>query len=120
MSTIPDFNDSDLWTIKSTLQERYGHDVELELAETELRLNPSSTEMVPCPTVYWHYDNCNFIICKTGDERFRAQFFFRVHQQYGTGVHEFDNLADCTVTLLQVQADHDKNLQDEAEKESQK
>jgi len=111
MGAISDFTDSELWIVKGTLQERYGHDVEIELAEIELRLNPSSTEMVPCPALYWNYDDCNFVICKVADERYRAQFFFRVHQQYGTGTEEFDNLADCTVTLLQVQADHERETE---------
>ncbi len=45
-------------------------------------------------------------IFKTGERKYRCQFFFRVHQQYGTGVFEYDDLAECTVSLLQAQADH--------------
>ena len=106
MRSIPEFSESELWVVKSTLRERYGHDVEVELAATELRLNPSSSELTDCPAIYWFFDDCNFLIVKVGDERYRAQFFYRVHQQYGTGVDEFDNISDCVVTLLQVQADH--------------
>jgi hypothetical protein len=39
MSVIPDFSDSELWIIKSTLAERYGTAPEINLAETEMRLN---------------------------------------------------------------------------------
>lgn len=106
MSTIPDFNDSELWTARTTLKERYGHDVDIELAETELRLNRHTSNMVPCPTLYWRADDgCHFLVVKTGAERYRCQFFYRVHQMYGTGVEEYDNLTECMVTLLQVQAD---------------
>ena len=116
MTAIADFSEAEIWVIKSTLRERYGHDVEVELAATELRLDPASTQLAECPAVYWFYNGCNFIIVKTGDERYRAQFFYRVHQQYGTGIEEFDNLSDCTVTLLQVQADFDASERAQDEK----
>ncbi|HHJ15451.1 MAG TPA: hypothetical protein ENJ80_02015 [Gammaproteobacteria bacterium] len=107
MSVIPDFTDSELWIIKSTLQERYGETPEVQLAETELRLDPSRTELAPCPTAYWEVNKCHFIICKTGDNRFRCQFFYRIHQMYGTGTETYDDLTECVVTLLQVQADYE-------------
>jgi len=97
MSGIPDFSDSELWIIKSTLEERYGKSPEIQLAETEMRLNRGKTELVACPTVYW----------QTGDRNYRCQFFYRIHQMYGTGIEEYDDLTECMVTLLQVQADHD-------------
>lgn len=105
MSKIPDFSDSELWVVKSTLEERYGTAPEIQLAETELRLDKSSTQLVPCPTLYWEVDNCHFVVCKTGDKAYRCQFFYRIHQMYGTGVPEYDDLAECVVSLLQVQAD---------------
>jgi len=106
MSTIPDFTDNELWTIRTTLKERYGAEKEVHPAETELRLDRSSTRLVSCPTVYWEDGSCHFVVFKTGDKRYRCQFFYRVHQQYGTGIEEFDDLSECVVTLLQVQADH--------------
>jgi len=39
--------------------------------------------------------------------RYRCQFFYRGYQQYGTGVHEYDDLSECMVSLLQAQADHE-------------
>ena len=106
MSRIPDFSESELWVINATLEERYGAPREIQLAETELRLDKGSTELVPCPTAYWEADNCHFVVCKTGDKSYRCQFFYRIHQMYGTGVDEYDDLAECVVSLLQVQADH--------------
>ncbi len=105
MNRVPDFSDNDLWIIKSTLQERYGEVPDIQLAETELRLDLSRTELTPCPAAYWEVDKCHFIIAKSGDNRFRCQFFYRVHQMFGTGREEYDDLAECVVTLLQVQAD---------------
>lgn len=106
MRTIPDFSDTEIWSIKTTLKERFGENVELELAETELRLSPHSTELSLCPAVFWNWDNCNFIVIKSGERRYRCQFFYRLHQIFGTGIEEYDDITECVVTLLQVQADH--------------
>jgi hypothetical protein len=106
MSAIEDFTDSELWIIRTTLQERYGEAIEPDLADIELRLNPYATELTVCPASYWERQGCHFIVCKSGDSRYRCQFYYRVHQMYGTGVEEYDNLSECTVTLLQVQADY--------------
>jgi hypothetical protein len=40
MSSIADFTKSELWIVRTTLVERYGKEIELRLADTELRLNP--------------------------------------------------------------------------------
>ena len=107
MSEIEDFTKSELWIIKTTLQERYGEAIEPMLGDTELRLNPYATELTPCPAAYWEHAGCHFIVCKTGESNYRCQFYYRVHQMYGTGVEEYDDLSECAVTLLQVQADHE-------------
>ena len=109
MSAIEDYTDSELWLIKSTLKERYGKDVDIQLADIELRLNPYATELTPCPAAYWEDEGCHFIVCKSGDSRYRCQFYYCVHQMYGTGVEEYDDLSECTVSLLQVQADYAAN-----------
>jgi hypothetical protein len=106
MSAIEDFTESELWIIGTTLEERYGREIEVQLADTELRLNPASTELTTCPAAFWEQDGCHFIVCKTGTPRYRCQFYYRIHEMYGTGIEEFDDLSECVVTLLQVQADH--------------
>ena len=106
MSAIEDFTDSELWIIRTTLEERYGVKIEPQLADTELRLNPYATELTVCPAAYWEHDGCHFIVVKTGEPRYRSQFYYRVHEMYGTGIEEFDDLSECVVTLLQVQADY--------------
>ena len=111
MTNIPDFTDSEMWVVKATLDERYGTAPELQLAETELRLDKGSTRLASCPTLYWTVDNCHFVVCKTGDKTYRCQFFYRIHQMYGTGITEYDDLAECVVSLLQVQADYQAQQQ---------
>jgi hypothetical protein len=115
MSAFADFTKSELWIINTTLEERYGKPVELQLADTELRLNPYETELSACPAAFWEHEGCKFIVCKTGEPRYRCQFYYRVHQMYGTGEEEYDDLSECMVTLLQVQADFVASQDNESE-----
>lgn len=106
MAEIPDISETELWTINNTLHERYGRKVDIELADAEIRLSPADRELSNCPVVYWQADGCNFVVFKSGERKYRCQFFFRGYQQYGTGRHEYDDLAECIVDLLQTQADY--------------
>ena len=110
MSQITDFSESELWIIHTTLAERYSETVEIKLADAELRLNPYSSELTSCPVAYWEKDGCHFVVFKTGEHSYRSQFYYRIHQMFGTGIEEFDDLSECVVTLLQVQADHAAQL----------
>jgi len=118
--TIPDFNKNELWIINTTLEERYGEKVDLQFADSEMRLNPHSTEMTACPALFWEHDDASFVIVKVAEARYRTQFFYRVHQQYGTGVEEYDDLTDCIVSILQVQADFMAKQAEAAEKAAEK
>ena len=106
MNQIADFTESELWIIKTSLEERYGEPVEPMLADTEVRLNPYSSELAVCPAAYWEKDGCHFLIIRTGDQNYRCQFYYRGHEMFGPDIEEFDDISECTVTLLQVQADH--------------
>ena len=41
-------------------------------------------------------------------DRYRSQFFYSVFEQFGTG-RDFDDIAECVVTTLRLQADHEKD-----------
>ena len=62
------------------------------------------------PTFYWNERGAHFIVRKTGEGRYRCQFFYSEAEPYGTGKDEYDNLDNCVLTLLQVQADHGRQL----------
>ncbi|MEW7977896.1 MAG: hypothetical protein AB2814_10885 [Candidatus Sedimenticola endophacoides] len=106
MYEIPDIKESETWIIRTTLRERYGEEVELQIADAEIRVHPSDMETSSCPVWYWQRGDCHFVIFKTGDRNYRCQFFYRPYQQYGTGVYEYTDITECVVSLLQVQADH--------------
>ncbi len=107
MAEIPDITETEHWILQTTLKERYGREVEIQLADAEIRLSPSDRDLTSCPVIYWNdEEGCNFVIFKTGDRNYRCQFFYRGYQQYGTGVHDYDDLSECIVSLLQAQADY--------------
>jgi len=106
--TIPDFTDTELWTIGQTLRERYGQDVDTQLGDAEIRLYPEDRTLTVVPALVWSERGANFVIFKIAAGRYRAQFFYRGFQQYGTGRDEYDDLGACVTTLLQVQSDHER------------
>ncbi|MEA3278913.1 MAG: hypothetical protein U9Q81_27185 [Pseudomonadota bacterium] len=107
MAEIPDITETEQWIMQTTLKERYGRDTEIQLADAEIRLSPSDRELSTCPVIYWKAeDGCNFVIFKTGERKYRCQFFYKAYRQMSTGVHEYDDLSECVVSLLQVQADY--------------
>jgi len=120
MSEISDFGNSEQWVIKTTLRERYGEDRELQFADAEIRLSPHHRELTMCPVAVWEDNSSHFVVIKTGDQRYRAQFFFRGYQQYGTGVDEYDNLGDCVIGILRAEADKSLELAEEAEQSKNK
>jgi hypothetical protein len=108
--TIADFSDSELKLLNQTLIERYGRMVPLQTADAEIQLRAESDALDTCPVVYWEERGAHFVVFKLGDTRFKAQFFYNEATHYGTGKESFDNLGDCVVTLLQVQADHEQQM----------
>jgi hypothetical protein len=107
MQEVPDISESETWVIRTTLQERYKEPIELQIADAEIRLRPSDRDVASCPVWYWEKNGCHFVMFKTGTRKYRSQFFYRPYQQYGTGVQEYTDIAECVVSLLQAQADHE-------------
>lgn len=101
--SIPGFSASDLALVRATLKERFGHDVNVDEVETEVRLYPGDRELALCPALYWKEDGCAFVLSKTGPAGYRAMFFYSVKDRFGTGREEYDSLGDCLITLLKVQ-----------------
>ncbi len=104
---IPAFTDREKRLVTQSVKERHGHVVPLETAVAELQLDLLKDDLTPCPSLTWQERGANFVIFKTADSRFRCQFYYHDTEQFGTGKDEYDNLGDCVLTLLQVQADHE-------------
>jgi Zn-dependent metalloprotease len=78
---------------------------------------PQVRELTHCPAIFWEVDDASFVIIKTVKRLYRRQFYYRGFQQYGTSETEFDDMNDCTVTLLQVHADKEAMLREEQARE---
>ncbi len=109
MGDVEDFTDTEKRMIQSTVDERWAKDeIELHLADVEIKRNPDDTTLTLCPAIFWMKDDCNFVIIKTHAQRYRCQFFYKNDmEQLGTGIDEYDEIGKCVVTLLQTQADYD-------------
>lgn len=106
MSKIPDFTDTERHIVETTVKERFGKAIEVLIADAEIRLHSGDRELTEVPVLYWHEHDCQFVIFKVAENQFRNQFFYSVKEQFGTGREEYDDLGDCVLTLLRIQADH--------------
>lgn len=104
-SKIPDFTETELWTVRSTLKERYGRDIELQMADSEVMLG-GADGMAWCPSLFWNAKGANFAVVKLGPKRFRAYFYYHPEHQLGTGIESYDELGECMISVLQVESDH--------------
>lgn len=102
---IPDFTETELWTVRTTLKERYGREIELAQADTEIMLG-GAAGMSWCPALFWSAKGANFVLVKTAPKAYRAYFYYHPEHQLGTGIDSYDEIGDCVVSVLQVEADH--------------
>ena len=114
---IPEFTDAELAAIREMLVQRYRKEVEVHLADSEVHLGADERDKhnpgtLNCPTVYWHERGANFVVVKCGADRFRTQFFYTPHDQFGTGIEQYDNLDECVAAVLQTQSDHERERTD--------
>jgi hypothetical protein len=104
---IDGFSDAEMHLVQATLHERYGRAVTVEDVEVEVRLHPADRELVACPALYWKEEGCDYVVSKTGANRYRSMFFFgRIKDRYTSHpdeYHEYDNLGDCLILTLKVQ-----------------
>lgn len=101
-----EFSESEYGLVMQALIERYGHIVPIEQVEVELALSGEGGPLTAVPAFYWSALGAEFIVCKVGDNRFRSQFFYSPTELFGTGREVWDDLGDCVLTLLRLQADH--------------
>ncbi len=109
MTSIPDLTESEQHIVQTTADERWGKGVAgLQLADVEIQLNHDSEALTACPALFWVVNDCSFVIIKTGEQGFRCNFFYKNDlEQMSTGVEKYDNIGDCVIELLRVQADYD-------------
>lgn len=104
---IAEFTAREKHLVSQTLVERYGQPVAVQPIKSEVQLDLLKDDLTLCPALTWKENVCTFVVFKTGDSRFRCQFYYTDAEQYATDEREFDNLGDCLVKLLQLQGKHE-------------
>jgi hypothetical protein len=104
--SIPEFTETELWVVRSTLKERYGQDIDIEIAEVEAQTGATVDTLAWCPALFWSVRGAQFVVIKIGEKRFRPIFFYHPQSQVGTGTDSYDEIGDCVIAVLQVEADH--------------
>lgn len=110
MATPADFTETEQKLVSTLLLQRYGKPVQLQLADSELQLDPGSEDLILCPALYWSARGAHFVVCKIAEGCYRCQFYYSEAEQYGTGKEAYVDLNICVLTLLQVQSDHERQL----------
>ncbi len=110
IQAIEDFSVRELSLIQDTLKERFGREIPIEMADSEIRLQPDDRELTLCPVLFWTVEPAHFVLFKTGKSLYRCQFFYRPHEQFGTGVKEYENVGDCVIALLKIQEEQSAKL----------
>jgi len=114
MGSITDISDTEQWTVRNSLDERWGKDkVDLHIVDVDARLDPSDRELTECPALYWEQGESYFVILKTGHHRYRTQFHYGNREQFGSGITEYEELGECVLSLLRLQADHERSRTEE-------
>lgn len=109
MSDILDFTETARWSIPSAVDERWGPgSVEPRPADIESRVIPDARPR-ECPDLFRRADQCSFVAPNTGENCSCSRIFYQDLEQFGTGIEEFANAADATVTLRRMQADYESD-----------
>ncbi len=108
MSKISDFDDADRWVVESTLKKHYGKFTKVELADSEIRLDPASQDVIEYPTFYWEDRGVAFVVFKAAEGEYRGQFCYAMSERHGTE-RGFDDLAQCVAATMQLHAEQEKN-----------
>ena len=108
---IPDFSEQQVSTVQQMINARYKEDIELLLADSEVQIAPALLDTMVCPILFWNARECNFVIMRTGEDQYRAQYFYNPHEQYPTQQGFFTIVEDCAAAVLREQSDYEREAQ---------
>lgn len=107
MTDIEDFTNQEQLSIRATLAKRWRkREVEVQIVDVDVRLDDLDENSISCPAFYWEYAEYHFLVMKTGVNKYRPQFFYQDTEEVAAETLEFDDVSECTMALLQLQANH--------------
>lgn len=104
-------DDPERLAVDAALKRRYGMQIEVQIVEVELRPTGAASDRRTYPSLYWEARCAAFVICKIGVDQWRPFFFYPgdpAAEQYGTAQPQFNDLLECVMAVLRLQADHEK------------
>ncbi len=105
---IPGFTNAEISVIRQVLTRAGLADTDLQLADSEVVLDNISRQPVICPSVFWHQQGANFVVAKTGPERYKSRLFFTPQDQHGTEIKEYRVLRECVEAVLELRSTQSK------------
>ena len=111
-ASISDFSNAEINAVQVLVNARYGEPTELLLGDSEVQLDPENPDLAECPVIYWNAQDCNFIVLKTGEDQYRAQYFYTPHEQVSTRQAFFTAVEDSVVAVLREQAENAREAGD--------
>ena len=109
--SIPDFSEQQFSTVQQLINARYKEDIELHLADSEIQVDPAILDFTVCPTLFWNARECNFVIIRTAEDQYRAQYFYTPHDQYPTQQSFFTVIEDCAAAVMREQSDYEREAE---------
>lgn len=109
--SIQDFSEQQVSSVQQLINVRYKEDIELQLADSEVQIDPAMQDTTVCPILFWNARECNFAIIRTGEDQYRGQYFYNPHEQYVTQQVFFTTVEDCATALLREQSDDEREAQ---------
>ncbi len=109
--SIPDFSEQQVSAIQQLINQRYKEDIELHLADSEVQIDPEIPGTTVCPILFWNARECNFVVMRTGEDQYRAQYFYNPHDQYPTQQGYFTTAEDCASAVLREQSDYEREAE---------
>ena len=107
-NSISDFTDEQVNAVQIMVNRRFGEEIELYLGDSEVQVDPAKNELVECPVIFWNARDCNFVVIKTGEHEFQAQYFHTPHDQTSTHQAFFNTVEDCASAVLREQSDYER------------
>jgi hypothetical protein len=98
-----DFSPTELKIINEAIGERW-KEVEIHLADIEITRTALDEKTTLCPAAVWETADCTFVVIKADEFVYKSVFYYLGSKQIDTGVSEYNDLRDCVLTLMKVQA----------------
>jgi hypothetical protein len=106
--SIADYTDEQVSAVQTLINNCYGEETELHLGDSEVKIDPGKKEVFVCPVIYWNARECNFVIIKSGEDQYRARYFYTPHDQVSTQQTFFTVVEDCADAVLREQSDDER------------